>query len=155
MPTSAAATAVMKGNRRRDTKPEVRLRRLLHARGHRYRVDRPIQLADRRVRPDIVFGPSKVAVFVDGCFWHGCPQHGNTPRANPGYWPAKLRRNKERDQANTKDLKSAGWLVIRVWEHEDPDAAAAMISESVSSRRRSADRGSSKDRRRRADRAML
>jgi DNA mismatch endonuclease (patch repair protein) len=134
-PTSAAVTAVMKGNRRRDTKPEIRLRRILHGRGHRFRVDRPIRLADRNVRPDIVFGPARVAVFVDGCFWHGCPEHGNTPRTNTNYWPPKLQRNKERDRTTTAELRAAGWLVLRVWEHEDPEVAARLISESVRARR--------------------
>jgi DNA mismatch endonuclease (patch repair protein) len=134
-PTSAAVTAVMKGNRRRDTKPEIRLRRILHARGHRFRVDRPIRLADRSVRPDIVFGPARVAVFVDGCFWHGCPEHGNIPRTNTNYWPAKLQRNKERDRTTAAELGVAGWLVLRVWEHEDAEVVAALISESVRARR--------------------
>lgn len=135
-PTSAAVTAVMKGNRRRDTKPELRLRRILHARGYRFRVDRPIRLTERSVRPDIVFGPARVAVFVDGCFWHGCPEHGNTPRTNTHYWPAKLERNKERDRTTTAELGAAGWLVFRVWEHEDPEVAAVSITETVDARRR-------------------
>ena len=113
----------------------MRLRRLLHARGHRYRVDRPIRLADRNVRPDIVFGPARVAVFVDGCFWHGCTEHGNTPRSNTSYWAAKLRRNKERDRTTTAELGTFGWVVLRVWEHEDPELAAVMISEIVRARR--------------------
>lgn len=124
----------MKGNRRRDTKPEIELRRLLHGLGHRFRVDRPVRLPNRTVRPDIVFGPTRVAVFVDGCFWHGCPEHGNLPRSNVGYWEPKLRRNKERDSEVTSALTDRGWLVVRVWEHEDPRLAAEHISRALRAR---------------------
>src|SRR5574341_918013 len=117
-PTSAAATAVMKGNRRRDTRPETRVRSLLHAQGWRFRKDAPIQLPGLRVRPDIVFTRRRVAVFIDGCFWHACPQHGTIPRANSAYWHAKLARNTDRDHRVNHALAEAGWIVIRAWEHE-------------------------------------
>jgi DNA mismatch endonuclease (patch repair protein) len=125
----------MKGNRRRDTKPELTIRRILHARGHRFQVDRPIPIGDRQVRPDIVFGPARVAVFVDGCFWHGCPEHGTMPRRNADYWGPKLARNIERDRSTEAALTENGWLVIRVWEHEDPLQAALRIGSAVTARR--------------------
>jgi DNA mismatch endonuclease, patch repair protein len=119
---------------RRDTKPEIALRMELHRRGHRFRVDRAV-LTDRRRRVDIVFGPSKVAVFVDGCFWHGCPEHATWPRSNAAYWREKIETNRLRDRDTDRLLAEAGWLVIRVWEHEDIPAAADRIEQSVLSRR--------------------
>lgn len=125
---NAATVATMKANRRRDTKPELALRRLLHAAGYRYRVDYRIDLpGGSRVRPDIVFTKRKVAVFVDGCFWHGCPEHGTRPKTNQGYWGPKLARNVERDRHNTQHLESAGWTVVHVWEHEAPQTAYAAL----------------------------
>lgn len=126
-PSSSAATATMRANRRRDTRPEMALRRLLHARGHRFRVDLPIRLGDRICRPDVVFRSRKVAVFVDGCFWHSCPLHGSLPRSNAGYWVPKLRSNEERDRRTTAELAELGWTVIRIWEHEDPANAVNRI----------------------------
>ncbi|MGH9025335.1 MAG: very short patch repair endonuclease [Acidimicrobiia bacterium] len=130
-PSSAAATAVMRGNRRRDTRPERLVRSRLHALGLRYRVDYRIDVGAHRVRADVAFTGLQIAVFVDGCFWHGCPEHGNRPRVNTAYWGPKLRRNFERDQRNTRELEAAGWTVLRIWEHEEPDAAAMRVSESV------------------------
>jgi len=127
-PTSAAVTAAMRGNRRRDTGPERRLRSCLHAMGLRYRVDLPIQAGDVRVRPDIVFPRQRLAVFVDGCFFHRCPHHGTTPRSNTWYWGPKLDRNVSRDRRVDADLHAAGWRVLRVWEHEAPGQAAARIA---------------------------
>lgn len=116
---SPATRATMRANKRRDTKPELALRRLLHAAGYRYRVDYRIDLPDgSRVRPDIVFTKRRVAVFVDGCFWHGCPEHGTRPKTNQEYWGPKLARNVERDRRNTLSLQKAGWSVARIWEHE-------------------------------------
>lgn len=110
----------MKGNRRTDTRPEVRLRSRLHAQGLRFRKDYPIRGANISVRPDIVFTRARVAVFVDGCFWHVCPEHGRIPGGrNAAYWEAKLRRNMDRDRANTSALIEMGWRVVRIWEHED------------------------------------
>lgn len=113
----------MRGQRRRNTKPEIRLRRELHNLGLRFRLDRQVLPAVRR-RPDIVFGPAKVAVFVDGCFWHVCPTHGTSPRANAEWWEEKLASNVARDRDTDRLLEQAGWLSIRVWEHEDPCVAA-------------------------------
>ncbi len=122
----------MRGNRRRDTGPELRLRRELHRQGLRYRVDAPLLAGSVRVRPDIVFSRARVAVFVDGCFFHVCPQHGNVPRRNTDYWVPKLHRNAERDERVTRALVEAGWKVIRVWEHEEPTQAAAKVAAVVS-----------------------
>jgi DNA mismatch endonuclease (patch repair protein) len=116
-PPPSAATASMKSNRSRDTKPELALRRALFALGRRYRVDAKIVLPQRAVRPDIVFAGARVAVFVDGCFWHGCPAHGRMPKDPTGYWHQKLARNISRDAQVTAALEAAGWRVVRVWEH--------------------------------------
>lgn len=118
----------------RDTAPEMALRRELHRRGLRFRVDRPV-LADKRRRVDIVFGPTKVAVFVDGCFWHGCPVHATQPRANSSYWQDKIATNQRRDRDTDRQLEAAGWMVIRIWEHEDPIDAASRIEDAVHRRR--------------------
>ena len=108
----------MRGNRRKDTKPEVEIRSLLHAAGHRFRKDYPIQAGEITVRPDIVFTRQQLAVFIDGCFWHRCPEHGNQPRVNRPYWDEKLRRNVARDKRVNAALDLAGWRVVRIWEHE-------------------------------------
>jgi DNA mismatch endonuclease, patch repair protein len=119
----------------RDTAPETALRRELHRRGLRYRLERQIVPGTRR-RADIVFGPAKVAVFVDGCFWHGCPDHGaHVPTTNQWYWPAKIAGNKRRDADTDMRLREAGWRVIRVWEHEDPNDAAMRIDAVIRCRR--------------------
>jgi DNA mismatch endonuclease (patch repair protein) len=120
----------MRANRRTDTKPELALRRALHGRGYRYRKDYRLDLADgKRVRPDIAFTARRVAVFVDGCFWHSCPQHGSKPAVNVGYWDPKLRRNVERDRAADTALAAAGWEVVRIWEHEPlADAVVAVLA---------------------------
>jgi DNA mismatch endonuclease (patch repair protein) len=127
-PTTAAVTAVMKGNRRADTRPEVALRSDLHRRGLRFRKDVALRPAERLRRVDIVFPSVKLAVFVDGCFWHGCPEHGNRPKANTDYWTPKLSRNVARDAEINRELTSAGWSVIRVWEHEDNASAGERIA---------------------------
>lgn len=126
-PTSAAVTAAMKGNRRSDTRPEVALRSALHRRGLRFRKDVPIRPAQRLRRVDVVFSAVRLAVFLDGCFWHGCPEHGNSPKVNTSYWSVKLSRNIERDALVNAELAAAGWTVLRVWEHEPVDEAAARI----------------------------
>ena len=102
--------------------------------GLRFRVDRAI-LTDRRKRVDIVFGPARVAVLVDGCFWHGCPEHGVAPKSNAEFWKAKLARNRARDRETDARLATEGWQVIRIWEHEDPDRAADEIARVVRERR--------------------
>ncbi len=117
----------MRANRRTDTKPEVTLRRELHRQGFRYRKDYRLDLAGARVRPDIAFTARRVAVFVDGCFWHCCPEHGSQPANNTWYWKPKLERNVERDRAADAALTDAGWGVVRVWEHESLEAAVAAV----------------------------
>lgn len=118
----------MRANRRTDTKPELALRRALHSRGYRYRKDYRLDLdGGKRVRPDIAFTARRVAVFVDGCFWHCCPDHGSKPAVNVGYWNPKLRRNVERDRAADTALQAAGWAVVRVWEHEPIETAVAAV----------------------------
>ena len=99
----------MLGNRRVDTKPEVQLRSLLHRAGLRFRKDSLIRLGARRVRPDVVFGRQRVAVFMDGCFWHRCPEHGTMPSTNHAYWLAKFQTNIARDERNNAALKDEGW----------------------------------------------
>lgn len=132
--SSAAALSRMQRQRRRDTKPELALRRELHRLGLRYRVDRRL-LSGMRRRVDIVFGPAKVAVFVDGCFWHSCPQHATLPRANAQWWADKLAANVERDSDSDRELAECGWLVVHVWEHEGVADAAARVREIVLHRR--------------------
>ena len=124
-----ARAANMRSNRRTNTKPEMALRRALHARGYRYRKDFRLDLPLRRVRPDIAFTSRKVAVFVDGCFWHACPEHGSTPKNNEWYWSPKLAKNMERDRAADEALRHAGWTVVRLWEHVPlADAVAQVIT---------------------------
>jgi DNA mismatch endonuclease, patch repair protein len=124
----------MLANRSRDTKPEIKLRRALHASGLRYRVcARPI--SELRRTADIVFRPAKVAVEIRGCFWHGCPEHYTRPSANRDFWDAKLERNMKRDKETQEALERAGWVVIAVWEHENIADAARRIAAAVASRR--------------------
>jgi DNA mismatch endonuclease (patch repair protein) len=120
----------MLANRRRDTGPELALRRELHSRGLRFRVDFSPVLG-LRCRPDVVFTRRRVAVFMDGCFWHSCPEHGNLPKANREWWQEKLCVNVSRDRRNDQALLDAGWHVIRVWEHEPVEDAASRICEAL------------------------
>jgi DNA mismatch endonuclease, patch repair protein len=129
-PSSAGVSERMSRVRRRDTAPELELRSELHRRGLRYRVDRrPLKALPSRA--DLVFGPAKVAVYVDGCFWHSCPEHGTMPRANEAFWQEKLARNQERDAAVNEALPAAGWTVIRIWEHEEIALAADRVEAAV------------------------
>ncbi|WP_433471434.1 very short patch repair endonuclease [Saccharomonospora azurea] len=124
----------MSRQRSRDTGTEISLRKALHAQGHRFRVHRrPVKGLRREA--DIVFGPARVAVFVDGCFWHGCPEHATWPKNNAAFWRAKIEANQRRDADTDRQLTEAGWLSIRVWEHEDTESAATRISEHVRKRR--------------------
>ena len=111
----------------KDSKPELRLRKAIYGLGFRYRLHRK----DLPGKPDIAFGPAKVAVFVDGCFWHNCPEHGTIPKNNREWWLEKFQRNRERDTLKDEKLKEMGWLPVHVWEHEDPDTAARNIKELV------------------------
>jgi len=123
----------MQGNRASDTRPEIALRSALHHRGMRFfKNRRPEKLV--RCRADVVFPTARVAVFVDGCFWHRCPEHGVEPSTNSDYWVAKLDRNVIRDRRNDDALKEAGWQVVRVWEHEDFEEAAGRIAQVVAPR---------------------
>lgn len=116
----------MSRQRSRDTGPELAIRTRLHAMGYRYRVDHP-PLPGVRTRGDIVFTRARLVVFVDGCFWHRCPRHATSPRHNGAWWQAKLTANVERDRAADRRLTDGGWRVVRIWEHEPPDAAVAEI----------------------------
>jgi DNA mismatch endonuclease (patch repair protein) len=120
----------MQATRRRDTPAELALRRELHARGLRYRVDYP-PLENLRRRADIVFTRAKVAVFCDGCWWHGCPEHRTWPTANAEWWREKIDANQRRDRDTDARLAAAGWDVVRVWEHEDPVETAERIAATV------------------------
>ncbi|TQS18146.1 very short patch repair endonuclease [Microbispora hainanensis] len=120
----------MQGNRRRDTRPELAVRRAVHACGLRYRVDtRPLNTI--RSTADLVFSRARVAVFIDGCFWHGCPEHHRPPVSNSAYWSAKIERNKNRDREVDQALKAAGWIPIRIWEHEAIQSAVERVLEAV------------------------
>ena len=125
--SSSAAAATMRANRRRDTKPELLLRSALHRQGWRFRVDALVDVSGRRVRPDIVFSRRRVAVFIDGCFWHSCPEHGQKPKTNAAYWESKLNSNKARDLADSHALQRDGWKVVRIWEHDKIDDAVEAV----------------------------
>jgi len=124
--SSLGVARSMQSNRRRDTRPELLVRRALFANGLRFRVDfAPGR--NRRRRADIVFTRTRLAIFIDGCFWHGCPVHATTPKLNADYWRPKLERNVERDRETDEELRSEGWKVARFWEHEDPEAVVEAI----------------------------
>jgi len=124
----------MQAIRSRDTAPELTVRRLLHAQGLRYRVAaRP--LPELRRTADIVFRPVLLAVFIDGCYWHGCPEHYNAPIEHREFWSEKVRRNVMRDRDTNQRLRAAGWHVIRCWEHDNLEQCAAMIAHTVRSLR--------------------
>lgn len=132
--SSEAVSARMARTGRRDTRPEIALRSHLHALGLRYRVDKAV-LPDKRRRVDVVFGPARVAVFVDGCFWHGCPEHGTLPRSNATYWREKIEANRARDADTNARLEREGWAVVRLWEHEDMAERAQAVAALVRDRR--------------------
>lgn len=113
--------------RQRDTAPEIRLRSILHSMGFRYRIDAQ-PLRELRRKADIVFRRSKVAVYIDGCFWHACPMHATWPKLNARFWRTKIEENRRRDKDTNRRLLEAGWTVVRVWEHEDPATAALRIA---------------------------
>ncbi len=127
--SSEVARRTMLANRRRDTGPEMALRRRLHAAGLRYRVDWPLPF-DRRRRADIAFTRAGLVIFVDGCFWHGCPEHFVPPKANADFWDRKIQRNIERDRETDLAMADLGWVALRFWEHGDPqDACEATVRE--------------------------
>ncbi|MDE0375489.1 MAG: very short patch repair endonuclease [bacterium] len=125
-PPSAAKSAQMSRVKNRHTAPEMAIRRELHRRGLRYRVNMRLPEIGR-TRPDIVFTRARVAVFVDGCFWHRCPEHGTSPKTNAHWWRRKLDTNVERDRTTDTALAKVGWKVIRIWEHEDTSTAADRV----------------------------
>lgn len=132
--TSEATRAVMRANRGRDTKPELRLRSLLHRRGLRYRVNgRP--LPSLRRTADVLFPKERVAIFIDGCFWHGCPEHHRPSTKNSAFWRDKILGNQRRDADTNAALNANGWAVVRVWEHEDPAEACERVARVVTERR--------------------
>lgn len=132
--SSELARGRMVRQRSKDTLPELAIRRLLHAAGVRYRVDAKLE-PDLRVRGDIVWARLKIVVFIDGCYWHGCPLHATAPKANAAWWRQKLDNNIARDRRTDAVLTDCGWKVLRFWEHEDPDAVATAIRNVVAERR--------------------
>jgi DNA mismatch endonuclease (patch repair protein) len=119
----------------RDTAPEVAVRKLLHAAGYRYRINERVPGMSRRTI-DIAFTRAKVAVMIDGCFWHGCPEHATRPKANSEWWREKLDRNIARDLETTEHLTAAGWTVLRFWEHAPPAGVAEQVAAAVDQERR-------------------
>src|SRR5580698_401310 len=128
--STPAIRRVMQGNKSRDTKPEVAVRSAVHALGMRYRVSaRPLR--DLRRTADLVFRNARVAVFVDGCFWHGCPKHHAPPKTNSGYWATKVQGNRNRDRDTNQRLREEHWTVLRFWSHEEPLSVATQIANVV------------------------
>ncbi|MGW2828246.1 very short patch repair endonuclease [Streptomyces sp. NPDC001286] len=126
--SSPATQASMRSNKGRDTKPELALRKAVHALGLRYKVSkRPLPKVRRTA--DLVFTRVHLAVFMDGCYWHGCPEHHTLAATNRTFWMDKVETNRRRDQQTDEWLREAGWEVLRVWEHEDPNAAARRVRE--------------------------
>ena len=125
---SPAVRRNMQANRGRDTSPELAVRTRLHAMGLRYRVGTPLPF-DRRRRADIFFSRVRLYVFIDGCYWHGCPKHFVQPKTNVDFWHTKIHGNAERDADTTARLQSLGYEVLRFWEHDDPDLVAATIAD--------------------------
>lgn len=129
-PSSHEASLRMARVRQKGTDIELSLRKELHSRGLRYRLQVPLLTKPRRVA-DIVFPRAKLAVFVDGCFWHGCPEHTSWPKSNAQFWRDKIETNRARDADTDRRLSAAGWRVIRVWAHEHPWEAAEHIENVV------------------------
>ena len=132
--SSPSVSRRMSAHPRRDTGPEMAVRRLLHAGGLRYRVCLKVPGAPRRTI-DIAFTRARLAVFIDGCFWHGCPEHGETPASNRQWWIDKIHHNRARDAETARLLEAAGWRVLRIWEHVPPDDAVGLIREALSESR--------------------
>jgi DNA mismatch endonuclease (patch repair protein) len=130
IPSSSAVSLRMSRHPRRDTRPEIALRQALHRLGYRYRVQYRVPGRARRTI-DIAFARQKVAVFVDGCFWHGCGLHRGVPASNSSWWRSKLSANANRDAETDAHLRAIGWRVLRVWEHEDVAEAVARIRQEL------------------------
>lgn len=139
VPSSEAVSRVMRGNRRSDTRLEVRVRSQLHRRGLRFRKQLLITAGEVRVRVDVAFPRQRLAVFLDGCFWHRCPEHGNSPKSNSDYWSTKLDRSVERDQRVLVALDAAGWRVLRIWEHVPTSFAADQVQTTLAECKAAAD----------------
>ncbi|MEU8498011.1 very short patch repair endonuclease [Streptomyces lavendulae] len=133
-PSSPQVSARMSRQTSRDTNAERAVRRLLHASGYRYRTHFPVPGMPRR-KIDIAFTRAKLAVLIDGCFWHGCPEHATSPKANATWWRQKLDRNVERDRETNAQLLSTGWTVLRFWEHEPPEAVMRQVAMAVEQER--------------------
>lgn len=129
-PSSPDVSARMSRQTSRDTSAEWAVRQLLHASGYRYRIHYPVP-GMRRRKIDIAFTRARLAVLIDGCFWHSCPEHATSPKANAEWWRHKLDRNIERDQETNEQLLSEGWTVLRFWEHESPDAVMRQVAAAV------------------------
>ncbi|CAL9551541.1 hypothetical protein SUDANB54_04440 [Streptomyces sp. enrichment culture] len=134
-PSSPGVSARMSRQASKNTGAELAVRRLLHAAGLRYRVEYPVPGMPRR-RLDVAFPRAKVAVLIDGCFWHGCPQHATQPKANAEWWRSKLDRNMARDRETTEHLLAAGWTVLRFWEHTPAEEIAATVRAAVDREKR-------------------
>jgi DNA mismatch endonuclease (patch repair protein) len=132
--SSPAATRTMKANRRRDTLPELRVRRALHGLGLRFLVDVPVPGTSRRRRADVLLRGARIALYVDGCFWRSCLEHQHLPRANREWWQRKLDSIIERDIHTDAAVHAVGWWPLRIWEHEDPVAAAKWIAHLANAR---------------------
>jgi len=131
--SSEAVRRSMLGNRGRDTRPELAMRSALHKSGLRFRKNyRPLR--GSRGVVDVAFTRRKVAVQLDGCFWHGCPEHGSRPATNRAYWDEKLQRNAERDTRLQRELEDEGWTVLRFWEHEPPLEIVPKVHEALALR---------------------
>ncbi|MEU3657019.1 very short patch repair endonuclease [Streptomyces sp. NPDC032161] len=129
-PSSPGVSARMSRQPSRDTTPEVAVRKLLHASGYRYRINARVPGMSRRTM-DIAFTRAKVAIFLDGCFWHGCPVHATQPKSNAEWWRQKLDRNMARDKETTTHLESQGWTVLRFWEHESVEDVMGKVTATV------------------------
>jgi len=129
-PSSHEASLRMARVRQKGTDAELSLRKELHARGLRYRLHVPLLTKPRRVA-DIVFSSARVAIFVDGCFWHGCPEHASWPKSNAQFWREKIETNRARDADTDRRLQASGWRVVRIWAHESAGEAARRIEDIV------------------------
>lgn len=129
-PSSHEASLRMARVRQKGTDAELSLRKALHARGLRYRLHVPLLTKPRRVA-DIVFASARVAIFVDGCFWHGCPDHASWPKSNAQFWRDKIETNRARDADTDRRLRASGWRVVRIWSHESAGDAAERIEDIV------------------------
>jgi DNA mismatch endonuclease (patch repair protein) len=129
-PSSATASQRLKQVRQRDTDCELAVRKVLHRRGFRYFVDRRAE-PDIKVRADMLFPRTKLAIFIDGCFWHGCPEHRTLPRSNTDWWTNKFSQNRARDEQGTAALTNRGWTVLRFWAHEDPELVVDLIKSTI------------------------